>query len=207
MTMEWASSLDTLTKRTSIALIDHLRDFRRLIRVVNGHPTMLAGAYGGPPLEQDFEVAIQVLGDTITILIDGNPAFTEQIRDDTIKRGTVGLYSFANSGAEFLGFVVQPPLSKGSFAPTSPFDLQTLPTDFEAISNQGPLLRITRNHPDLELRWLDPGGHWTIQNSEEFGDNQDWSDVDIEPSLEKGDSMISLSPKEGSIFYRLAPKD
>jgi hypothetical protein len=187
--------------------LDHLRDFRRLIRVVNGHPTMLAGAYGGPPLEQDFEVAIQVLGDTITILIDGNPAFTEQIRDDTIKRGTVGLYSFANSGAEFLGFVVQPPLSKGSFAPTSPFDLQTLPTDFEAISNQGPLLRITRNHPDLELRWLDPGGHWTIQNSEEFGDNQDWSDVDIEPSLEKGDSMISLSPKEGSIFYRLAPKD
>ena len=186
--------------------LDHLRDFRRLIRVVNGHPTMLAGAYGGPPLDQEFEVAIQVQGDTIIILIDGNPAFTEQIRDDTIKNGTVGLYSFANSGAEFLGLVVQPPSSKGSFVPTSPLGLQTLPTDSEVIPNQAPSLMITRHHPELELRWMDRDGHWTLQNSEQVGDNQEWRDVDIRPFLEEDDSVISLSPKEGSTFYRLAPK-
>jgi hypothetical protein len=147
------------------------------------------------------------VGDTITVLIDGNPAFTEQIRDDAMSRGTVGLYSFANSGAEFLGFIVQPPSSKGSFAPTSHLDLQTLPTDSETIAIQAPPLRIHRTPSGLELRWTDSDEQWTLQNSEHFEDNPNWQDVDIEPIREKTDKTISISPTEGSIFYRLAPKD
>ena len=187
--------------------IDHLRNFRRLIRVLNGDATMLAGAYGTPPLGEAFELAIQVVDSQITVLIDDNLAFAEQIDDKEIDQGTIGLYSFANTGAEFLNLVVQTPSTKGHFGPTTGLDLQTLPNPADPTSiPQAPELKILRTPSNIELRWQDPNQQWQLQLTEQIGNDPDWKNIDRKPISQGTDRVLNISMTEQMTFYRLAPE-
>ncbi|MBE7501047.1 MAG: metallophosphoesterase [Verrucomicrobiales bacterium] len=81
--------------------LDRQRQFRQLVRVVEGRETRLAWEAGGYELDTDFVLSVEAAGPVIEVTLDGAPLFGGTVRDGALRQGTVALYCWANPGTEF----------------------------------------------------------------------------------------------------------
>ncbi len=79
--------------------LDRERRYRRLVRVVNGVHTVLAEDDFTFRLDHDYQLSVEAIGSAVRVYQDGALAFA--VQDETLLRGTIGLYSWANTGARF----------------------------------------------------------------------------------------------------------
>ncbi|MCZ7635305.1 MAG: Ig-like domain-containing protein [Verrucomicrobia bacterium] len=93
--------------------LDRQRQFRQLVRVREGRETLLAREAGGYELDTDFVLGVEVAGPAIEVTLDGAPLFGGTVRDGALRRGTVGLYCWANPGTEFGDVSVTAPSRSG----------------------------------------------------------------------------------------------
>ena len=79
--------------------MDRERRYRRLVRMVDGFVTVLAEDDWVYQKEHDYEIAVEAVGAKLLIYQDGKQVFS--VEDDSMDRGRVGLYCWANIGAQF----------------------------------------------------------------------------------------------------------
>lgn len=79
--------------------MDEQRQFRRLVRVKDGVATILQESAEGFNKGQDYTVKITVLDNLIKVYLDGQLLFERQ--DNSFATGKIGLYNWANTGAEY----------------------------------------------------------------------------------------------------------
>ena len=80
---------------------DAQRNFRKLMRKLNGVETTLASDSGGYVMNVPFAVEVKVVDGKIEIRVDDTLLFGGPVSDGTIPIGTIGLYAWGNSGAAF----------------------------------------------------------------------------------------------------------
>ncbi len=184
--------------------LDHLQAYRRLVRVVDGVPTLLAGIYGGPPLGQAFELMVQVVGDQITIQLDGRDVFPDAITDGQLSHGTIGLFSFANEGAHFHNLIVQPPAEKAS----SPSALLGRGKPEPGLGQGGrPQLQIEPAQHGIRIHWRDPGTAWGLESKQQLDGRSAWVPF-TQPVSELGDvRYVDVQPNLEQSYYRLVLRD
>ncbi len=86
---------------------DYERPFIGLFEVANGVETTLASVSGpGYTIGTEMQISLTVTGGEITVLRDGVELFGGPVQGGTLTGGTVGLYSWANTGAHFDDIVV-----------------------------------------------------------------------------------------------------
>ena len=93
--------------------LDRQRQFRQLVRVVEGRETLLAWEAGGYELDTDFVLSVEAAGPVIEVTLDGAPLFGGMVRDGVLRQGTVALYCWANPGTEFGAVSVTAPSRSG----------------------------------------------------------------------------------------------
>jgi len=75
---------------------------RTLVRVRDGVETVLATATGGTHFNVDQDLKIAVVGDEITVFLDGRSVFGGPVADaDPLTGGTIGFWSDAQRSSEF----------------------------------------------------------------------------------------------------------
>jgi hypothetical protein len=79
--------------------MDSQRKCRRLVRVVQGVPTILAEDDFVYRLNQDYLITVEAIGTSLRIYQDGTLTF--DVTDDSIDQGRIGLYCSGNTGARF----------------------------------------------------------------------------------------------------------
>ncbi len=183
--------------------LDHLQAFSRLIRVVDGRASLLAGTFGGPPLGEIFEVAVEVIGNQISVLLDGKNAFPGPVFDDALSHGTVGLYSFANQAAQFHNLVVQAPSSKAPLLTDSVIDRTSLPSEDLTPPEARPELHFERRGERLRLRWQDPLSLWSLESTHS-ATNPHWTNVPTQKGPTHEERHAEVTPDRKQAFYRLA---
>ena len=75
------------------------RNYRTIIKKVDGVVTELAGDTVGYNENQWYDVKIDVQGNTIKAYLDDTLLF--DVQDDSLASGKIGLYSWGNTGSEF----------------------------------------------------------------------------------------------------------
>ncbi|WP_108663201.1 cadherin-like domain-containing protein [Acuticoccus kandeliae] len=81
---------------------DAAQNTRQLVKVEDGVETLLAEATGGYRFNDDMALRIAVVGDEITVLLDGKDVFDGPVRDATpLDGGTVGVYASNERSAIF----------------------------------------------------------------------------------------------------------
>jgi hypothetical protein len=88
--------------------MDRERQYRRLVRVVDGHHTILAADDFVYRQNQDYLIAIEAIGSSLRVYQDGALVFdvTDQA-DAAISAGQIGLYCWRNGGARFTDIRVE----------------------------------------------------------------------------------------------------
>ncbi|MFC7075975.1 BGTF surface domain-containing protein [Haloarcula halophila] len=84
--------------------MDAQREYRRLVRKVEGEPELLWADETGYEVGETYEVTVEAAGDRIRGFLDGDLLF--DVEDGAIGEGAVGLYCRANRGAVFHGIRV-----------------------------------------------------------------------------------------------------
>jgi hypothetical protein len=79
--------------------LDRQRNKRRLIKMINGIPSILWQSNAGYSIGQNYDLVIRAIGPRIQILLDGTTLAS--IIDDDIPAGRIALYCWANQGAHF----------------------------------------------------------------------------------------------------------
>jgi hypothetical protein len=79
--------------------MDYKNSTRRLSKVIDGRYTILAEDNFSYSTEQDYLITVEAIGNLLGIYQDGKSVFTKS--DNSISRGTVGLYCWSNSAARF----------------------------------------------------------------------------------------------------------
>lgn len=80
---------------------DAQRNFRKLLRKLNGVETTLASESGSFTLNTPFVVNVLVIGDQIEVRVDNTLLFGGPVTDSTLKLGTIGVYTWGNPAAAF----------------------------------------------------------------------------------------------------------
>jgi hypothetical protein len=93
--------------------LDRQRQFRQLVRVVQGRETLLAWEAGGYELDTEFVLGVEAAGPVIEVSLDGSPLFGGSVLDGALRQGTVALYCWANPGTEFGALSVTAPRRAG----------------------------------------------------------------------------------------------
>ncbi|NKB56202.1 MAG: S8 family serine peptidase [Alphaproteobacteria bacterium] len=110
---------------------DQQRSFSKLFQVQGGVETTLASVSGpGYAIGVDTALSVTVSGSEITVLRDGADVFGGPVQGGALTGGTVGLYSWANTGANFDDVVVT-----GNGPAASAFSVAA--TDSAAIGTDG----------------------------------------------------------------------
>lgn len=78
---------------------DSQRDYRRLVKRVNGDFVLLAEDSASYVLGESYQIEVVADGTTLQIWIDGSPVF--YVEDKSISEGTIALYSWANRSSNF----------------------------------------------------------------------------------------------------------
>ncbi len=88
--------------------MDRERQYRRLVRVLDGHHTILAADDFVYRQNQDYPIAIEAIGSSLRVYQDGALVFdvTDQA-DAAISAGQIGLYCWRNVGARFTDIRVE----------------------------------------------------------------------------------------------------
>ena len=81
--------------------MDAEREYRRLVRKVDGETELLWEAEEGYEVGETYEVTVEAAGDRIRGFLDGDRLF--DVTDDALDHGAVGLYCRANLGAVYHG--------------------------------------------------------------------------------------------------------
>jgi hypothetical protein len=79
--------------------IDNEEKYRRLVKVSNGVPTRLAEDHFVYTRNRDYLITVEATGSSIRLYQDGSLIFG--VNDVSIDHGSIGLYSWKNSGARF----------------------------------------------------------------------------------------------------------
>ena len=79
--------------------MDHNRQYRRLVRVVNGIHTILAQDDFTYELQFDYLITIEAMGDALRVYQDGAPIF--DVTDAAQPSGAIGLYCYDNPSTWF----------------------------------------------------------------------------------------------------------
>jgi hypothetical protein len=142
---------------------DKQRSYRRIIKVVNGIPTLLAEDNVGYVIGQSYQLLILVLGNTIEVSIDGSLILSDT--DSTFSSGSIGLYCWGNTGARFDDVLVE-----NLAANQAPVISSTTATPSTILDNQTSQLQVTANDPDfwpnpLTYNWIVQPGEGSVSNS------------------------------------------
>jgi len=78
---------------------DKQRNYRRLVKCVNGQFTLLAEDSVQYVTGQNYQVKIVAQGSTLQVSIDGSPVFS--VNDSSLSSGTIALYNWGNIGSYF----------------------------------------------------------------------------------------------------------
>jgi len=84
---------------------DEQRNYRRLVKCVNGQFSLLAEDSVPYVTGQSYQLEVVAQGTTLQVSIDGNPVFSED--DNSLSSGTIALYCWANLGSYFDDIVVE----------------------------------------------------------------------------------------------------
>ncbi len=84
---------------------DKQRNYRRLVKCVNGQFTLLAEDSVQYVTGQNYQVKIVAQGSTLQVSIGGSPVFS--VNDSSLSSGTIALYSWGNVGSYFDNIVVE----------------------------------------------------------------------------------------------------
>jgi hypothetical protein len=79
--------------------MDRQLGYRRLVRVVAGTTTVLAEDDTVYSADDDYQITIEAVGPALAVYQDGDPVFA--VSDAAIDHGRVGLYCWAETGAQF----------------------------------------------------------------------------------------------------------
>lgn len=79
--------------------MDRERRYRRLVRVASGVFTVLAQDDAVYLTDQDYEITVEAIGDSLRVYQAGELVF--EVLDTTFPKGRIGLYCWANVGARF----------------------------------------------------------------------------------------------------------
>lgn len=82
-----------------LVYLDQQLNRRRVVHLHNGSGTLLAESQGGYISNRDYHLSIEVIGDRLSVHVDGMPLFN--LTDADFARGSVALFSGANAGALF----------------------------------------------------------------------------------------------------------
>lgn len=88
-----------LGRRGYLVTLDRQRGRRRLLRVGTSGAVILAEAPGGYAANSDMQLSIECSGSRLRVHLDGEPLF--DVANTVHSRGTIALYTGANSGARF----------------------------------------------------------------------------------------------------------
>ena len=81
--------------------MDKQRNFRRLIKKVNGVVTLLASTTGGYYLNTTYDLSATIVNGQITIVRNGTTEFGGAVSDNALTSGSVAMYSWGNGSSYF----------------------------------------------------------------------------------------------------------
>lgn len=128
--------------------LDSQRNFRKLFKMVNGVETTVATEAGGYVPGQDYVLRVEATNSAITILLDGNPLFGGTIKDRSLGKGTIGLYSWGSKGVTFDNLGVLPPH-------LLPLAVIQYPINGAAISSTSVFIAVNAFDPDGCVKAVD----------------------------------------------------
>jgi YD repeat-containing protein len=105
--------------------LDKQRNFRKLFKIKNGVESTLASEAGGYTQNVPMQLGVTVIGDQITVSLDGAELFGGPVVDSDLGSGTVALYAWGNPGSYFDDVQVLPEGS--AVAPVAPVNLSVTP--------------------------------------------------------------------------------
>jgi hypothetical protein len=126
--------------------LDCQRNFRKLFRVVNGVETTLATESAGYLSGSNYVLCVETTNSDITVQLNGVVLFGGTITDNSLKAGTVALYSWGSQGLFFNNLKV---------TPLRHFPRVTIssPTDGVTITQPGPVsIAVDASDPDGSVR-------------------------------------------------------
>jgi hypothetical protein len=88
--------------------LDSQRNFHELFKMAGGVETTLAAEYGGYVLASNYVLRVEMTNSEITVLLNGVVLFGGTITDNSLKAGTVALYSWGSQGVFFNNLKVTP---------------------------------------------------------------------------------------------------
>jgi hypothetical protein len=81
--------------------MDKQRDFRKLFKMKDGVETTLASEAGGYEQDAEMRLQVSVIGDQISVSLDGTELFGGPVQDGDLTAGVVALYAWGNVGSYF----------------------------------------------------------------------------------------------------------
>jgi hypothetical protein len=88
--------------------LDSQRNFHKLLKMAGGVETTLAAESGAYVLASNYVLRVEMTNSQITVLLNGAVLFGGTITDNSLKAGTVALYSWASQGVFFNNLKVTP---------------------------------------------------------------------------------------------------
>lgn len=144
--------------------MDSERNFRRLVKKVNGTFTQIWQGTGTYVANQNYQLEVTVQGTTITISLDGVQLYSGT--DTSLRRGTIGLYSWNNQGSAFDN--VEVANLTGPSANYEPVVSITSPADNTSVVS-GTLVTFTGNATDVEDGSLSSTISWSSDRDGNLG--------------------------------------
>jgi hypothetical protein len=180
--------------------MDAERGFRRLVKKTNGVVTVLWEEGSGYIVNRIYDIDIVAVGDCLSGFLDNEMLFS--VRDGALRRGAVGLYCWANEGAQFHALTVERVaapyvLWQPALADMDGFEVVVengavgLPVQWSAA---GGVLRQTAAVFTPDATAHKPGTYALA------GDAR-WSDLELSAVLESGD------PAAFGIMFRYVDRD
>ena len=88
--------------------LDSQRNFHKLFKMAGGVETTLAAEPGAYVLASNYVLRVEMTNSEITVLLNGAVLFGGTITDNSLKAGTVALYSWGSQGVFFNNLKVTP---------------------------------------------------------------------------------------------------
>lgn len=184
--------------------MDRQRSYRRLVKVLNGAATRLWEDPARYTVGQTYNLTLRAVGSEMTGYLDGVQMF--QIIDDSLRRGRVALYCWADFGARFERLVVLDRTRRiGQWVIRDDVGANVLgaPSIWKisngALQQTSPINGYA--HPTGNLRVGDPLGTYAITGE------QPWTDYRLTARMRSDDNyaigMVFRYTDEGN-FYRLS---
>jgi len=126
--------------------LDSQRNFHKLFKMAGGVETTLASESGAYASASNYVLRVELTNSQITVLLNGTVLFGGTITDNSLKAGTVALYSWGSQGVFFTNLKVTP-------LQCSPRATITSPTNGTTITQPAPVsINVNASDPDGVVR-------------------------------------------------------